>query len=286
MHASDERRAIRRGYLSGLAAAATFGISAPAAKGLLGEWSAPALAAMLYLGAATALTLVRVARRAVAGGLPTEAALRGSDVPALAVIVVAGGLLGPVLMLLGLQRLSGMVGALCLNLEAPLTILLSVATFDEHLTCREAGGCLWILLGALLLAVAPGDGQVDAVGVLLVGGACLCWALDNNLTQRVSGRDPLAITQVKTLGGGILGLAVAAWSGSLTLPPPMAVVSALLVGAVSYGLSIVLDTHALRRIGAAREAAIFATARCSVPASPSSCWANTRGRWRFWLPWR
>lgn len=259
MSVVHERTAIRRGYLSGLAAAAAFGASAPAAKTLLASWTPLGLAPVLYLGAALALTVARVVRRLTHADRPLEASVTARDIPRLAVIVVAGGFAGPILMLLGLQRLSGTSGALCLNLEAPLTMLLSVAVFGEHLSRREAVAAAGIIAGAVLLGIEPGSLGGELAGVLLVGAACGCWAVDNNLTQVLSARDPLALTQWKAGGAAILGLVVAALFGRQAPTDAGSVAAALTVGAVSYGLSIVLDTHALRQLGAAREAAIFAT---------------------------
>src|SRR5262249_14282446 len=144
--------------------------------------------------------------------------------------------------------------------EAPLTMVLSVAVFGEHISRREGLFAACILVGAVLLAVEPGALGGAFVGVLLIAAACLCWALDNNVTQVLSARDPLVLTQVKAGGAGCLGLIVAAIFGAKAPSGAVPIAAALAVGAVSYGASIVLDTYALRQLGAAREAAIFATA--------------------------
>jgi drug/metabolite transporter (DMT)-like permease len=95
-------------------------------------------------------------------------------------------------------------------------------------------------------------------GTLAIAGACLSWALDNNLTRQISIRNPVQIVQVKTLSAGIGNVVLAVMAGHRA---PMSIVpAALLLGFVSYGLSIVLDVYALRYIGAAREAAFFAIA--------------------------
>jgi hypothetical protein len=54
-----------------------------------------------------------------------------------------------------------------------------------------------------------------------------------------------------------IGLAVVRGESVDALVP---LAAALGLGALAYGVSILLDTYALRRLGAAREAAIFATA--------------------------
>jgi drug/metabolite transporter (DMT)-like permease len=245
-----------RGAAYGLLAAASFGASAPIAKRLLAEAPPLVLAPLLYLGGGMALVLVRTFRPAPAS---REAGLGLADGPALAAIVLLGGFLGPVLMLVGLARVPGVTGSLLLNLEAPLTMLVAVASFREHLGRAELRAVACVLAGAVVLSGATFAPGGDPLGALALAAACLCWAVDNNLTQRLSLRDPFAVARGKTLGAALAGLAVALVVGQ---PAPGAGVAgiAVLVGAVSYGVSIVLDVYALRLIGAAREAAYFATA--------------------------
>ncbi len=247
-----------RGIAFGLSAAVLFGASAPIAKRLLPETGPLLLAACLYLGAGVAITVVRATKWSRQRGRH-EASLRRSDLPAIAAVALLGGVLGPVLMMVGMERVSGVTGALLLNLEAPFTMLFAMTLFGEHLGKAELAGAGLIVAGALGLAVGPGAWRGDSLGFLALGAACAAWALDNNVSQRLSDRDPLAVVQAKALSAGVGTLGLAVTIGNAT-PTTGALVVALLVGAASYGLSLVLDMHALRLLGAAREAAIFATA--------------------------
>ncbi len=244
-----------RGAAFGLGAAALFGLSAPIAKVLLGGVSPVLLAGLLYLGAAVGLWSFSAIRPSSA-----EARLRRGDVPRLAGIVLAGGVLGPVLMLFGLQRVTALTGSLLLNLEAPLTVFLAIAFFREHLGGYAAGAAALILGGAVVLKLEPGASGTDTTGVVLLVGACLCWAIDNNLTQRLSLRDPFEIVRVKTLAAGAVNTALGLLIAGGSLPYPRYLAGALVLGSLSYGVSVVLDAYALRLVGAAREAAYFATA--------------------------
>ncbi|MDB4974052.1 MAG: hypothetical protein JWN48_2393, partial [Myxococcaceae bacterium] len=210
---------------------------------------------LLYLGAAVALWAVRGLR-----GPSREAPLRRADALTLAAIVLSGGIAGPVLMLLGLRRLSAFTGSLLLNLEAPFTMLLAVLVFREHLGRRAAVAAFCILSGAALLKLQPGAVIVDTQGMLFLAAACACWAMDNNLTQRLSLRDPFAVVRVKATGAAIANTAVALIWLDAPLPSGRVVLGALALGSVSYGASVVLDAYALRFVGASREAAYFATA--------------------------
>jgi len=244
-----------RGAALGLAAAALFGLSAPMAKLLLDAMTPVLLAGLLYIGAAAGLWLHRVLR-------PTtdEARLVRGDVPRLAGVVITGGIVGPVLMLLGLERVTALTGSLLLNLEAPLTILLAVVVFREHLGRHAALASVFILAGALVLKLEPGGLGADTLGVVLLAGACLCWAIDNNLTQGLSLRDPFAIVRVKTLVAGTVNTSLGLLVVGGRLPEAGMLAAALGLGCLSYGVSVVLDAYALRFVGAAREAAYFATA--------------------------
>jgi drug/metabolite transporter (DMT)-like permease len=210
---------------------------------------------LLYAGAGLALTLFG----RVAGGGDREARLSRGDAPALAAITVLGGMAGPVLMLVGLARVSATAGALLLNLEGPLTALVAVVAFREHLGRRGVAAILLVTGGAVVLAGARGVGAASLDGALAIAAACLAWAIDNNLTQRLALRNPLAVVRVKTLGAAAGNFALALAHGD-RLPAPSLIGAALLLGAVSYGASVLLDAHALRLLGAAREAAYFATA--------------------------
>jgi drug/metabolite transporter (DMT)-like permease len=248
-----------RGGAYGLAAAALFGISPPLAKLLLPDGGPLLIAGLLYLGAGLGLLAfellfyrgVRTARR--------EAPVCSSDLRLLTGIIIMGGIMGPVLMLWGLQHLSGVVTSLLLNLEAPFTILLAVAFFREHLDKSETMGAMLIIAAAAALNYRPGDVRVDVLGFAAVVGACLCWAIDNNLSQRVSLRDPVVVTRIKTLGAGVCTVSLALLTGQ-SMPRPSTLIAALLLGLLSYGVSLVLDMQALRLLGAAREAGFFATA--------------------------
>ena len=238
----------------GLGAAALFGASVPALKLAASRVAPLALAALLYLGAGLALSAFRVLRTSAG-----EAPLRRRDAPGLAGIVVAGAVVGPVLLVLGLARLPGSAGALLLNLEAPFTALLAVLIFGEHLGLRGMLALLSVAAGACALAFAPGALHVDAAGAALVATACLAWALDTNLTQRLSLREPVALVRFKGLCGGActLALALAFREG---VPGPAHIGAALLIGALGYAPSVVWHVRALRELGAARQSAIFATA--------------------------
>src|SRR4051794_21607333 len=169
----------RRGLLLGLGAAVSFGISAPLAKRLLDDVRPEMLAGVLYLGAFAALGVL--GRRS-----EREARLRRADAPRMALTILAGGIVAPGLLLLGLDRVSGVAGSLLLNLEGPFTIVLGVMVFHEHLPRQAIVGAVVIFAGAFVLGFGTGEAHADWVGVVLIAAACAAWALDNNFTQSLT----------------------------------------------------------------------------------------------------
>jgi drug/metabolite transporter (DMT)-like permease len=240
-----------------LAAAVLFGLSAPAAKMLLGAIDPWLLAGLLYLASGVGLGAVLVAR--MVGGGVREAPLGRADAPWLAGAVVTGGLIGPVLMMFGLMHTGAARAALLLNVEGVFTALLAWFVFHEHFDARIVLGMAAIGAGALLLAWAPHAGLALDVGALLVGGASLAWAVDNNLTRRVSGGDPVQIAAIKGGVAGTTNVLLAVGAGAAWPRPSTAAVAAI-VGLLGYGTSLVLFVKALRRLGTGRTSAYFSTA--------------------------
>jgi drug/metabolite transporter (DMT)-like permease len=241
-----------------LASAALFGASTPLAKLLLGGGFDPwLLAGLLYLGSGLGLGLVHLTRRGF--GVPAaEAPLRRVDLPWLGLVVLTGGVIGPVLLMLGLTRTAASSAALLLNLEGLATMAIAWIVFKENVDRRLLLGALAILAGALILSWSGGPSGVG-VGALAIAGACLAWGVDNNLTRKLSSADPVQIAAIKGVIAGLVNLALAFGQGA-HLPNFASVASAAVVGFFGYGVSLVLFVLALRHLGTARTGAYFSTA--------------------------
>jgi drug/metabolite transporter (DMT)-like permease len=247
--------------LQAIGAAALFGVSVPLAK-RLGLDEVPLVGtALLYGGAGLALGATLLLDR-LRPRRPREPALRREDLPLLASVIGLGGLLGPVLQLGGLARTTASAASLLLNLEVVFTVLVAVVAFREHLGRGQAGAAALVVAGASWLSWASAtatSGGSSALGAAMVAGACLAWAIDNNLTQRLSARDPRAVTCAKGLGAGSCAALLATATGA-HWPAAKTVALGLALGAVGYGSSLVLYVRALRGQGAARTGTLFATA--------------------------
>jgi len=234
-----------------LLSAALFGAATPASKALLADLAPFQLAGLLYLGAA-----LGVAPLALRGGglrLPADRRNRMR----LAGAVLAGGIIGPVLLLLGLRLAGAASVSLWLSFELVATALLGAMAFREPLGRAGWVGAAAALAGAAVLA-GPGE-PAGAAACLLVLAACLCWGLDNQLTALIDGITPSESTFWKGLAAGACTLALGMAFEPFAASAP-ALLAALAVGVLSYGASIALYISAAQALGATRAQIAFSGA--------------------------
>ena len=241
------------GIVFALLAAISFGVGTPIAKWLLGFASPWMLAGLLYLGSGVGLFLLRAFRKSA----PVN--LRRDDIGWLAGAIIAGGIVGPVLLMWGLAGMPASGASLLLNAEAVFSALLAWFVFRENFDRRIAAGMAFIVAGAVVLSWPESLAMGDVLPALAVLGACLAWGIDNNLTRKVSLADATSIAMLKGLVAGAVNLALALGTGA-SLPDPGVIAAACALGLISYGVSLVLFVRALRELGTARTGAYFSIA--------------------------
>ncbi len=246
-----------RAVIYALAAAGLFGVSTPLAKLLVGVTDPWLLAGLFYLGSGIGLAMLRTAltgRR-----MRSEAPLARRDIPWFAGAVLFGGIVGPILLMVGLTHTEGAAASLLLTMEGVATALIAWFAFRENFDRRIALGMVLIVAGALVLAWQGDVTFAGLLGPVAIVVACVAWGIDNNLTRKVALADPLQIAMIKGLAAGPVSLALAL-TGGARLPALDTAAIALLVGFFGYGVSLVLFVVALRHLGTARTGAYFSTA--------------------------
>jgi drug/metabolite transporter (DMT)-like permease len=249
----------RQAILYAVVSAALFGVSTPAAKTLLGTIHPAMLAGLLYVGAGFGIAVLRRASRLRLKGELREAALSRAELPCLAGAIIAGGVVGPFLLLIGLRLTAASTASLLLTLEGAATVLMAWFLFHENFDRRIAAGMACIVAGTFVLSWSGSPTISGISGPLAIAGACLAWALDNNLTRKVSLADPLQIVELKGLIAGPVNIGLAFMIGASIPDIPTSTVAAL-VGFLGYGVSLTLFVLALRDLGTARTSAYFSTA--------------------------
>jgi drug/metabolite transporter (DMT)-like permease len=246
----------RSGIVAALAAALLFGLTTPIAKQLLARTQPFLLAGLLYLGSGVGVSALRLIQDR---GWSATGLKRGDGLWVF-LSTLAGGVVAPALLMSGLARTDAASASLLLNLEVVFTALLAWVVFAEPAGPRVVGGLGAIFAGGLIL-VWPADFSpaVDLGAGWAIVGACFCWAVDNNLTRRISAADARILAAIKGLVAGLTNTVLAVVLGA-TFPAVSHTLATLLIGFLGYGLSLVLFIVALRQLGAARTSAYFATA--------------------------
>ena len=241
------------GVAVAIGAALLFGAGTPLAKLLLAGVNPYALAGLLYLGSGLGLTLYRRLIHAPVVHLPRVERLWFAGA------ILAGGIVGPLLLMIGLVGMPASGASLLLNAEGVFTALLAWFAFKENVDRRIALGMAVIVLGAAILSW-PGEARFAGLWpTLAVLGACLAWGIDNNLTRKISLNDASWIASVKGLVSGAVNLTLAFTLGA-AMPVWPNVVGAMLVGLLAYGVSLTLFVLGLRHLGTARTGAYFSVA--------------------------
>ena len=238
------------GVPAALGAALLFGAGTPLAKLLLDAVSPWLLAGLLYLGSGLGLMLYRVLIQSPAVRLPRN------EMTWFAGAILAGGIVAPVLLMVGLTGMPASGASLLLNAEGVFTALLAWFVFKENFDRRIALGMGAIVAGAVVLSW-PGEARLAGLWPMLaILGACFAWGIDNNLTRKVSLTDATWIASVKGLVSGTVNLIIA-FSLGASVPALSNLAGAMVVGFLAYGVSLALFVIGLRHLGTARTGAYF-----------------------------
>jgi drug/metabolite transporter (DMT)-like permease len=242
-----QKKAVIFGLLAGL----LFGIATPISKLLLDSLNSYTVAGLLYCGAALIFLphIVKNYHR------DFNHALIRRNAPKLLGIIVFGGILGPLLLLAGLNRAYATSVSIWLNFELVATALLGLLLFKEHLSKYALIGIAFTLLSGVIISLNEDISGLQS-GILVIL-ACICWGLDNHLTAIVDGISSQATTFMKGFVGGMVNITLGViLFNELNILQPIALV-AIVVGMFSYGVSIVLYISASQIIGATRGQILF-----------------------------
>lgn len=243
--------------LQALLAAIFFGASAPIAKVLVGDIAPIFLAAFLYLGSGTGISLVKLTQRMRSKDV--EAGIKRADIPWLAGAIISGGILAPIVLMISLKNTPASTASLLLNFEGVATTVIAMLAFKEAIGRRAWAAIIVVTVASILLSTNFGSSWGMSAGAFGVVLACTLWGVDNNFTRNISGKDPLAIVAWKGLVAGTFSFFLAWFLGD-PFPSLTNILGTLVLGFVSYGLSTMLFIRSMRGLGAARTSALYGTA--------------------------
>lgn len=239
-------------------AAVLFGASAPIAKLFLGDINPITLAGLLYLGCGFGSFSIVLFQNIANKKEITEARIGKSDIGWLLGAIIAGGVAAPIILLFGLRDTPGSTASLLLNFEGVATTLIAALAFKEHVSKRTWLSIILITSASIVLTMnLTGEWgfSFGALGIIL---ACVLWGIDNNFTRNISLKNPISIVMIKGFVAGSFSTILALVLGN-KLPQIGVILLALLLGCLSYGVSITLFIRAMRGLGASRASTLFGT---------------------------
>jgi len=254
----------KRPFVLIVLSAVLFGLSPPLAKLLVKDIHPVVLAGFLYLGVFFGLEIYSVGRKMIIHkpdslSSSPDPSLEKKDFPWLSGAILAGGVIAPISLMIGLTKTSGFSASLLLNLEGLTTALIAVLIFKENAGMRLWAALACMTFAGIFLTWDPSRGKFTLAGPLFIFLAMIGWGLDNNFTRNISDKNPVQITKLKGLFAGLISLAIVFILGIKTSLHPR-LIFALLIGALCYGLSLVFFIKALKGLGAFRAGAFFSFA--------------------------
>ena len=250
---AKDKRMIAIGYA--ILAAVFYAVNVPVSKVLLREVGPTTMAALLYLGAGVGIGMLSLFSR---NSWEKSEPLSKKDLPYVIGMIVLD-IAAPIFLMLGISYGSSANASLLGNFEIVATTLIALFIFREAVSKRLWAAIALITLSSILLSFEGTDSFRFSYGSLFVLLATVCWGFENNCTRNIASKSTYEIVVLKGIFSG-LGSLLIAFIMRETMPGTGYAVVALLLGFVSYGLSIFLYVRAQRVLGAAKTSAYYAVA--------------------------
>ena len=250
---AKDKRMIAIGYA--ILAAVFYAVNVPVSKVLLREVGPTTMAALLYLGAGVGIGMLSLFSR---NSREKSEPLSKKDLPYVIGMIVLD-IAAPIFLMLGISYGPSANASLLGNFEIVATTLIALFIFREAVSKRLWAAIALITLSSILLSFEGTDSFRFSYGSLFVLLATVCWGFENNCTRNIASKSTYEIVVLKGIFSG-LGSLLIAFTMRESMPGTGYAVVALLLGFVSYGLSIFLYVRAQRVLGAAKTSAYYAVA--------------------------
>lgn len=241
----------QRSVFYAILAAALYAINAPVSKLLLTKIPSTMMAGLLYLGAGIGMYLLEKLN-----SNKDELPLTGKEFPYVAGMILLD-IAAPIFLMIGLMGTSAANASLLNNFEIAATSLIALFIFRERISKRLWTAIILVMISSILLSFEDMSSLQFSWGSLFVLLACVCWGFENNCTRMLSSKNPSQIVILKGFGSGIGALILSFLVGERFFQLPLLVL-ALILGFISYGLSIYFYIYAQRELGAAKTSTYYA----------------------------
>ena len=235
-------------------AAALYAINIPLSKILLNHVSATMMAAFLYIGAGIGMFISTLLSSAF-GKVHHKEPLTKKELPYTIAMVVLD-IAAPIFLMFGIAKTTSANVSLLNNFEIVATSLIAFIIFKEVISKRLFIAIILVTIASIILSFEGKGAFTFNTGSLLVIMACICWGFENNCTKMLSNKSSQEIVIIKGCFSGLGSLTIALITGE-AIPDIIWIISVLILGFISYGLSINFYIMAQKDLGAAKTSAYY-----------------------------
>lgn len=246
---SDSRGAI----FFALFSAVTYAICIPCIKLLDGYIPPVMTGAFLYLGAGLGLSITSIFKHSDARLLLTK-----KEFPFMVATVVLD-ISAVTFLVSGISRTESANAALLGNFELVATSVFAYFIFKECISKKLLTAIILITFASIILTFEGKSGLIFNSGSVFVLLSCLCWGMENNCTKIMSIKDTRQITFIKGCFTGLGSLVISMLIGEV-FPEAKYILLTLILGFISYGISVCMYIYAQRLSNAPKTGAFYSSA--------------------------
>ena len=178
---------------------------------------------------------------------------------------LCGAVIAPILFFYGLSNTSASDSSILVSGEILFSILLATIFFNEKIIKREIIAVILVLFGIVILTTNMqfSNSFLELnIGNILIVGATLFWALDNNISKIISKtiHIPKIIVLKSLIGGSLLFMLTMVIFGIEEFEVDIFHIPYLVfAGSMGFGVSLFFFLNSLKRIGTVKTMLLFST---------------------------
>lgn len=231
-------------------AAILYAVNIPFSKVLLNKVHPVLMASFLYFGAGFGIFLYSLAAKK-----DEKSKLTRKELP-YTIAMILLDIIAPILLMIGLKRANSSNAALLNNFEIVATSIIALFIFKELISRKMWFAIVLVTISSALLSFENIEALKFSWGSVFILLACISWGFENNCTRVLSSKSTYQIVILKGIFSGIGSLVISIFL-NIKFPALYFILLTLLLGFISYGLSIFFYVKSQSIIGAAKTSAFY-----------------------------
>lgn len=238
------------GIIFALLSAVFYAFNVIVEKMYINELSSYKILFLMYLGGGIGLLFIHLFAKTIKSN--TKNKITKKEIPKILLIIFCE-LMASILIIEAIKRIdSSLVSLLCV-FEIVMTSLCAYYIFKDPITKHETISIVLIFIGGIILNFKYGIFSNISISSLLVIGACFFWGIMNNVTAKISFKEPEFLTSIKCLSVALLYFIMILIKGDLSFNYPILI----LYGFFTYGFGILFYVISTKYLGASKATLVF-----------------------------